>query len=100
MTMRWMPIILTLRTLQSLPAPSAKPPRFKQNLSLLPLPSGSMIQPKNLEDIFSPELNLENYKRDLVGAVAFNCANSFLYIIERLADEYKPVIHVWQVGER
>ncbi|MEN8173133.1 MAG: hypothetical protein ABFS03_09670 [Chloroflexota bacterium] len=48
--------------------------------------------------LFDPMLNYENYKRDLVGAAAFDSQHGILYIIERLADEYRSVIHVWQVG--
>ena len=50
------------------------------------------------EYLFDPELNFENYKRDVVGAVAFDRENGLLYIIERLADEAKSVIHVWRMG--
>jgi len=46
-----------------------------------------------------PEINVEIYKRDLVGAAAFDRANGLLYIIERLADEYQSVIHVFQIKE-
>ncbi|OQY33903.1 MAG: hypothetical protein B6I38_03045 [Anaerolineaceae bacterium 4572_5.1] len=49
------------------------------------------------EYLFSPELDFENYKRDLVGAIAFDRENGLLYVIERLADEAKSVIHVWRV---
>jgi hypothetical protein len=49
------------------------------------------------EYLFDPELDPAEYKRDLVGAVAFDRGNGLLYIIERLADEYKSVVHVWQV---
>ncbi|MBT7070201.1 MAG: hypothetical protein HN975_04845 [Anaerolineae bacterium] len=51
------------------------------------------------EYLFDPELNFENYKRDLVGAIAFDREHSLLYVIERLADEYKSVIHVWKIVE-
>lgn len=52
----------------------------------------------SLQDIlFEPELNLGEYKRDLLGAAAFDRDNGLLYIIERLADEYRSVIHVWRV---
>ncbi len=50
------------------------------------------------EYLFVPELDFTNYKRDIVGAIAFDREHSRLYVIERLADEYKSVIHVWQVG--
>lgn len=48
--------------------------------------------------LYNPEISLEDYKVDLVGAVAFDAENGFLYVIERLADEYRSVVHVWQVG--
>ena len=31
------------------------------------------------------------------GAVAYDRANGFLYVLERFSDEAKPVVHVWQV---
>jgi len=49
------------------------------------------------EFFFDPELNFENYKRDLVGAMAFDRENGLIYLVERLADEAKSVIHVWRV---
>ncbi len=59
-------------------------------------------QPYALMDLsvywFDPETNVETYKRDLVGAAAFDRENGLLYIVERLADEYRSVIHVFQVG--
>jgi hypothetical protein len=51
------------------------------------------------EFLFAPELDYANYKRDLIGAIAFDRERGRLYVIERLADEAKSVIHVWQVGE-
>ena len=48
--------------------------------------------------LFNPELNQAEYKRDLVGASAFDRERGLLYIIERLADGYKSVIHVFQVN--
>ncbi len=47
--------------------------------------------------LYAPELNHGEYKRDLIGAIAFDRANGLLYVVERLADEYKSVIHVFQV---
>ena len=47
--------------------------------------------------LYEPELDHGEYKRDLIGAAAFDEQNGFLYVFERLADEYKSVIHVWQV---
>jgi len=49
------------------------------------------------EYLLAPELDYYNYKRDIVGAIAFDRENGRLYVIERLADEYKSVIHVWRV---
>jgi len=46
---------------------------------------------------FNPEIRVEIYKRDLVGAAAFDRSNGLLYIVERLADEYKSVIHVFRI---
>ena len=58
-------------------------------------------QPYALMDLtaywFAPEINIENYKRDLVGAAAFDRTNGLLYIVERLGDDYKSLIHVFQV---
>ena len=47
--------------------------------------------------LYQPELNHAEYKRDLIGAAAFDEQNGFLYVFERLADEYQSIIHVWQV---
>jgi len=59
-------------------------------------------QPYALMDLseywFDPETNVEIYKRDLVGAAAFDRENGLLYILERLADEYQSVIHVFKIG--
>jgi hypothetical protein len=49
------------------------------------------------DSLFDPDLNLAEYRRDLVGAAAFDRTNSILYIVERLVDEYKSVVHVWQL---
>lgn len=49
------------------------------------------------EFLFDPKINPAIYKRDLVGAIAFDRENGRLYVIERLADEAKSVVHVWQV---
>lgn len=58
-------------------------------------------QPYALMDLsdywFDPEINLEIYKRDLVGAAAFDRGRGILYIIERLGDETKSVVHVFQI---
>lgn len=47
--------------------------------------------------LLSPELDPGNYKRDLVGAMAYDRENGLIYLIERLADEYRSVIHVWKI---
>ncbi len=47
---------------------------------------------------FDPEIDVYNYKRDLVGAAAFNRDAGLLFVIERLADEAKSVIHVFQIS--
>ncbi|MBL7163129.1 MAG: cellulase family glycosylhydrolase [Anaerolineales bacterium] len=49
------------------------------------------------EFMLTPELDFANYKRDIIAAAAFDRANGLLYVIERLADEYKSVVHVWRV---
>jgi len=60
-------------------------------------------QPYALVDLtdywLDPETNVEIYKRDLVGAAAYDRENGILFIVERLADEYKSVIHVFQIKE-
>lgn len=45
--------------------------------------------------LYDPDINLAEYRRDLLAAAAFDRANGFLYVIERLVDEYKSVVHVW-----
>jgi len=48
--------------------------------------------------LLDPTLNLEEYKRDLVGATAFDRDYGRFFLVERLADEYRSVIHVWQIS--
>ncbi|GAB4532116.1 MAG: hypothetical protein Fur0018_20580 [Anaerolineales bacterium] len=50
------------------------------------------------EYLFDPHIHVEVYKRDLVGAAAFDRQNGLLFIIERLADEARSVVHVFRVG--
>jgi len=50
------------------------------------------------EYLLDPALNHGDYKRDLVGAAAFDRENGFLYLVERMADEYRSVIHVWEIN--
>jgi hypothetical protein len=47
---------------------------------------------------YDPKLDHAEYKRDLVGTATFDREHGFLYVMERLADEYKSVIHVWRVS--
>ena len=58
-------------------------------------------QPYALLDLseywFDPVVRYELYKRDLVGAAAFDRENGLLYIVERLGDEAKSVIHVFGI---
>ncbi len=46
---------------------------------------------------YDPETNIEEYKQDIAGAMAFDREHGLMYVIERLADEYKSVIHVWRI---
>lgn len=48
--------------------------------------------------LFDPEIHLEEYKTDLIGSIAYDSANGLLYVMERLADDYRSVVHVWRVG--
>lgn len=50
------------------------------------------------EYLLNPSLDLAAYKRDLVGAVAFDRERGNLFLIERLADESRSVVHVWQIA--
>jgi hypothetical protein len=49
------------------------------------------------EFLLNPELDFTNYKRDIVGAAAFDREHGLVFVFERLADDYKSVIHVWRV---
>ncbi|MEA3349002.1 MAG: hypothetical protein U9Q82_00100 [Chloroflexota bacterium] len=51
------------------------------------------------EYLLAPELDFANYKHDFVIAAAFDRANGLLFVVERLADGYKSVIHVFRVSE-
>lgn len=46
---------------------------------------------------YDPQTNIEEYKQDIAGAMAFDRVHGLLYVIERLADEHKSVIHVWRI---
>ena len=48
--------------------------------------------------LFDPQIDVTRYKRDLVGAMAFDRQHNLLYLFERLADEDKSIVHVWRVG--
>jgi len=50
--------------------------------------------------LLDPQLRVEDYKRDYVGAAAFDREHGYLYIFERLADQYRSVVHVWSVASR
>ncbi len=52
------------------------------------------------EVMYKPSIIPADYKRDILGAAAFDRANGLLYLVERLADGYKSVIHVWRVETR
>ena len=49
------------------------------------------------DSLFDPNIHPEEYKRDLIGAIAFDRERGILFVIERLADEYKSVVHVFRV---
>jgi hypothetical protein len=49
--------------------------------------------------LFDPQTDITRYKVDLVGDVAYDRENGYLYLVERLADEDKSVIHVWQLPD-
>ena len=50
------------------------------------------------EYLFDPQIHVEDYKRDLVGAMAFDRENGLIYITERLADEARSVVHVFRIA--
>jgi len=47
--------------------------------------------------LINPELNMEEYKRDLITSAAFDRERGYLYVMEKLADEYRSVVHVWKI---
>jgi len=66
-----------------------------ERMSWEPQPYATLV----LDDVlYDPQLRLEDYKRDLVGAAAFDRERGLLYVIERLADEVDSVIHVWRIS--
>jgi hypothetical protein len=50
------------------------------------------------EYLYDPGFDYERYKRYLLGAAAFDRENGLLYIIERLADEDRSLIHVFNIS--
>jgi hypothetical protein len=46
---------------------------------------------------YDPKISLENYKYDITGAAAFDRERGILFVVERLADGAKSVIHVWRI---
>lgn len=62
--------------------------------SWIPQPYDVLILDPYLLD---PALDPGNYKRDFVGDMAFDRENGLIYLMERLADEYRSVIHVWEM---
>jgi hypothetical protein len=52
----------------------------------------------SIQDVlYDPNLNFGEYRRDLLGGAAFDRDNGILYIIERLTDEDKSVVHAWKL---
>jgi hypothetical protein len=51
------------------------------------------------EVLLSSFLDPAAYKRDIVGAVAFDRAHGIFYLMERLADGDRSVVHVWQLQQ-
>ncbi|RLD03557.1 MAG: hypothetical protein DRI56_12275 [Chloroflexota bacterium] len=49
--------------------------------------------------LFVPEHEFPGDNLTLIGAAAFDREHGLLYVIERLADEYKSVVHVFRVGQ-
>jgi hypothetical protein len=48
--------------------------------------------------LFDPKTDLVRYKRDILGDVAYDAEHQLVYVLERLVDGDKSVIHVWQVN--
>lgn len=46
---------------------------------------------------YDPKINIENEKRDIVGSAAFDRSHGFLFVVERLVDEARSIIHVWKI---
>jgi hypothetical protein len=59
-----------------------------------PQPYASMA----IDDVlFDPGMQVERYKRYLLGAAAFDRERGLLYIMERNADEERSLIHVFEI---
>jgi hypothetical protein len=59
-----------------------------------PQPYASMA----IDDVlFDPGMQVERYKRYLLGAAAFDRERGLLYIMERNADEERSLIHVYEI---
>lgn len=50
--------------------------------------------------LFQPGYDDWNYKTHSVGACAYDPENQYVYIMERLADEDKSLVHVWQIQKQ
>jgi hypothetical protein len=59
-------------------------------------------QPYALMDLseywYDPNIHLELYKRDIAGSAAYDRENGLLFIVERLGDGDKSLIHVFKIG--
>jgi hypothetical protein len=49
------------------------------------------------EYLLDPALRVEDYKRDLVGSMAFDRERGVIYLIERLAQGPESIVHVWYI---
>jgi len=56
------------------------------------------IRDKKIQIFLQEAVDYAEYKRNLVGAAAFDCEYDLLCVLERLADEYKSVTHVWRIS--
>jgi len=46
---------------------------------------------------FDPNIDVTRYKRDLVGAIAYDRVRGFLYVTEKQVDDEKSIIHVFKI---
>ncbi|MBI9047997.1 MAG: hypothetical protein JEZ00_01140 [Anaerolineaceae bacterium] len=51
------------------------------------------------EFLYDPQTDVLRYKVDLVADIAYDREHGLLYLVERLADDAKSVIHVWQLPQ-